>query len=144
GTYNPFPNCPFTGTIKPVYPLSKTRIVPDHIPRPEYAIDGIPREEQKREGEPPRLLALEEQEKMRRACRLGREVLDIAASHVRPGITTDEIDEIVHQATIERNAYPSPLNYRNFPKSVCTSVNEVVCHGIPDQRKLREGDIINI
>ncbi|KAG6897804.1 Methionine aminopeptidase 1 [Termitomyces sp. T32_za158] len=92
---------------------------------------------------------------------LAREVLDLAASHVRPGITTDELDEIVHNATIERNAYPSPLNYRNFPKSVCTyvnlffhghepigavlrSVNEVICHGIPDQRKLREGDIINI
>jgi methionyl aminopeptidase len=91
---------------------------------------------------------------------LGREVLDIAAAAIKPGITTDEIDAIVHQATIERNAYPSPLNYREFPKSVCTyvgpdinhtfshssrsSVNEVVCHGIPDQRKLVEGDIINI
>jgi methionyl aminopeptidase len=98
---------------------------------------------------------------------LAREVLDIAAAAVRPGITTDEIDEIVHQATVERNAYPSPLNYRNFPKSVCTyvarlkksdrssqvltwmlymfsSVNEVICHGIPDKRKLQAGDIINI
>ena len=56
------------------------------------------------------------------AFQLAREVLDIAAAHVRPGITTDEIDEIVHNATIERNAYPSPLNYRNFPKSVCTYV----------------------
>ncbi|CAL1704819.1 unnamed protein product [Somion occarium] len=81
---------------------------------------------------------------MRTACRLAREVLDTAASHIRPGITTDEIDEVVHNATIERNAYPSTLNYRNFPKSVCTSVNEVICHGIPDQRKLQEGDIINI
>jgi len=70
--------------------------------------------------------------------------LDTAASHIRPGITTDELDEIVHNATIERNAYPSPLNYRGFPKSVCTSVNEVICHGIPDKRKLVEGDIINI
>lgn len=81
---------------------------------------------------------------MRTACRLAREVLDIAAAAIRYGITTDAIDEIVHNATIERNAYPSPLNYRNFPKSVCTSVNEVICHGIPDQRKLREGDIVNI
>ena len=87
-------------------------------------------------------------------------MLDIAASHIRPGISTDELDEIVHNATIERNSYPSPLNYRKFPKSVCTyvagsaygifihvfgrSVNEIICHGIPDQRKLREGDIINI
>jgi len=81
---------------------------------------------------------------MRHVSRMGREILDIAASHVRPGITTDEIDEIVHNATIERNAYPSPLNYRNFPKSVCTSINETICHGIPDKRKLQEGDIINI
>jgi len=81
---------------------------------------------------------------MRTVCRLGREVLDIAASHIRVGITTDEIDAVVHQACIERNAYPSPLNYRNFPKSVCTSINEVICHGIPDQTKLQEGDILNI
>ena len=87
--------------------------------------------------------------------------MDIAASHIRPGVTTDEIDEIVHNETIKRNAYPSPLNYRGYPKSVCTyvspqwssfagltvssrSVNECICHGIPDQRKLQEGDIINI
>lgn len=91
--------------------------------------------------------------------KLSREVLDIAASHIRPGITTDELDEIVHNETIQRNAYPSPLGYRSFPKSVCTyvspyinplhslssrSVNEVICHGIPDQRKLKTGDIINI
>ena len=92
---------------------------------------------------------------------MGREVLDLAASHVHPGITTDEIDTIVHQAIIDRNAYPSPLGYRNFPKSVCTyaiylpflrttheskprSVNEVICHGIPDQRNLRDGDIVNL
>lgn len=60
------------------------------------------------------------------------------------GLTTDEIDGIVHQLTIENNAYPSPLNYRNFPKSVCTSVNNVACHGIPDSRPLHDGDIINI
>lgn len=90
------------------------------------------------------MLSLDEQNKLRHVCKLGREVLDIAGSHIRPGITTDEIDEIVHKATIERDAYPSPLNYRQFPKSVCTSVNEVICHGIPDKRKLVEGDIINI
>lgn len=95
-------------------------------------------------GNPPRVLDADEIQKMRTACRLGREVLDLAASHIRPGITTDELDSIVHQATIDRNAYPSPLNYRKFPKSVCTSVNEVICHGIPDQRKLKEGDIINL
>ena len=70
----------------------------------------------------------------RAACRIGREVLDEAARAVRPGVTTDELDRIVHEATVERGAYPSPLNYYSFPKSVCTSVNEVVCHGIPDAR----------
>lgn len=75
---------------------------------------------------------------------MGREILDLAASYVKPGITTDEIDAVVHEATISRGAYPSPLNYRQFPKSVCTSINETICHGIPDKRKLKEGDIINL
>ncbi|KIK08659.1 hypothetical protein K443DRAFT_672191 [Laccaria amethystina LaAM-08-1] len=144
GTYNPFPNYGFTGSVYPAYPLSPTRQVPEHIPRPDYTADGIPKSELRIAGQPPRILSLEEQEKMRTVCRLSREVLDIAASHVRPGITTDEIDEVVHNETIKRNAYPSPLKYRNFPKSVCTSVNEVICHGIPDKRKLRDGDIVNI
>lgn len=144
--YNPFPNYAFTGSVRPMYPLSDRRKVPDHIPRPDYAEDALGRSvsEAKHAGQPPRILSKEEQERMRTVCRLGREILDIAASHVRPEITTDEIDEIVHNATIERNAYPSPLNYRNFPKSVCTSVNETICHGIPDHRKLKEGDIINL
>ncbi|KAJ2528532.1 Methionine aminopeptidase 1, partial [Coemansia sp. RSA 1933] len=81
---------------------------------------------------------------MRHVCRLGREVLDVAARAVCVGATTDDIDRAVHEATIARKAYPSPLNYYLFPKSVCTSVNEVICHGIPDQRKLEDGDIVNI
>ncbi|KAF5315646.1 hypothetical protein D9611_004667 [Ephemerocybe angulata] len=144
GIYNPFPNFQFTGSLHPWYPLSPRRKVPDHISRPEYATTGKPISEIKAQGQPPRILSLEEQEKMRTVCRLGREVLDIAAASIRPGITTDELDEIVHNATIERNAYPSPLNYRGFPKSVCLSVNEVICHGIPDKRPVVEGDIINI
>ncbi|KAF9052606.1 peptidase M24, structural domain-containing protein [Panaeolus papilionaceus] len=144
GTYNPFVNYSFTGTLRPVYPLSSKRVVPAHIPRPEYAQDGVPRNEMKAAGQPPKILTKEEQEKMRTVCKLGREVLDITAAAIRPGVTTDELDEIAHNACIERNGYPSPLNYRNFPKSICTSVNEVICHGIPDKRKLREGDIINL
>ncbi|KAF9012850.1 methionine aminopeptidase [Hymenopellis radicata] len=144
GTYNPFPNFEYTGSMRPVYPLSGKRTVPDHIPRPEYAADGKPLAEDRAFGAPPTILTLEEQEKMRTVSRLGREILDLAASHAKPGITTDEIDEIVHNATIERNAYPSPLNYRNYPKSTCTSINEVICHRIPDKRKLKNGDIINI
>jgi methionyl aminopeptidase len=81
---------------------------------------------------------------IREACRIGREVLDIAGNAVRAGVTCEEIDKIVYDATVERGAYPSPLNYHNFPKSVCTSVNEVICHGIPDHRPLLEGDIVNI
>lgn len=75
---------------------------------------------------------------------VGREVLDIAGNAVEPGVTCDYLDELVHEATIERMAYPSPLNYHNFPKSCCTSVNEVICHGIPDFRPLEDGDIVNI
>ncbi|KAI0928785.1 hypothetical protein AcV5_006240 [Taiwanofungus camphoratus] len=144
GTFNPFVGFNFTGTLRPVYPLSPTRLVPEHIVRPDYAEDGTPISENRKAGQPPRILNAVEIEKMRTVCKLAREVLDIAAAHVRPGITTDEVDEIVHNATIERDAYPSPLNYRGFPKSVCTSINEVICHGIPDKRKLQEGDIVNI
>ena len=61
-----------------------------------------------------------------------------------PGLTTDEIDAVVHRETVARGAYPSPLNYRGFPKSCCTSVDEVICHGIPDSRALRDGEIVNI
>ncbi|KAI0049522.1 methionine aminopeptidase [Auriscalpium vulgare] len=142
--YNPFPNFRYSGDLRPVYPLSSTRPVPEHIPPPDYAKTGIPRSENRRLNESPRVLHPEEIEKMRTVCRLAREVLDIAATLVRPGITTDEIDAVVHQASIDRDSYPAPLNYRHFPKSVCTSINEVICHGIPDQRKLRDGDIINI
>src|SRR5207248_6836197 len=78
------------------------------------------------------------------ACKLGREALDYAHTLVKPGITTDYIDKMVHQFIINKNAYPSPLNYKFFPKSLCTSVNEVICHGIPDDRALVGGDIVNL
>lgn len=79
--------------------------------------------------------------KMRAAGRLARRMLDYACSLVRPGITTEEIDVQVHNAILAAGAYPSPLNYWGFPKSICSSINEVVIHGIPDDRPLREGDI---
>lgn len=91
-----------------------------------------------------KILDDEEEEGMRLACRLGREVLDEAARVCDVGVTTDEIDRIVHEACIERDCYPSPLNYYNFPKSCCTSVNEVICHGIPDMRPLEDGDLCNV
>lgn len=78
----------------------------------------------------------EEIESMRVSCKLGREVLDEAAKAIAVGVTTDEVDRVVHEACIERECYPSPLNYYKFPASCCTSVNEVICHGIPDTRPL--------
>jgi methionyl aminopeptidase len=119
--------------------VSPRRDVPTHIGRPSYADSGIPED-----WDEPRVKSPEVLERMRRAGAVAAEILRLAGEFVRPGITTDEIDEYVHQLHVERNAYPSPLNYNGFPKSVCTSVNEVICHGIPDSRVLLDGDIINL
>ena len=81
---------------------------------------------------------------MRVTGKLAAEILRLAGEAVRPGMTTDELDAYVHQLYIERDCYPSPLNYNGYPKSVCTSVNEVICHGIPDSRPLEDGDIVNL
>jgi methionyl aminopeptidase len=87
----------------------------------------------------------EEQALMRIAGRLTAEVLDMIGEHVRPGVSTDELDRICHEYIVNvQQAVPAPLNYRGFPKSICTSVNHVVCHGIPGERRLRQGDIVNI
>ena len=83
-------------------------------------------------------------EAMRVACRVAGETLIVVGERLRPGMTTREIDEIVHEDTLKRGGYPAPLNYRGFPKSVCTSVNDVVCHGIPGDEVVRAGDIINV
>ena len=82
---------------------------------------------------------------MRVAGRLAAEVLDMIEPHVRAGVTTDELNAVCHEyIVVEQQAIPAPLNYRGFPKSICTSVNHVICHGIPSDRKLKNGDIINI
>ena len=87
----------------------------------------------------------EEQEKMRTAGRLAAEALDMIGDYVRPGVTTEELDAICHRYIIEeQQAVPAPLNYRGYPKSICTSVNHVVCHGIPGERVLKNGDCLNI
>jgi methionyl aminopeptidase len=87
----------------------------------------------------------EEQEKMRVAGRLAADVLDMIGPHVKPGVSTDELDRICHDFIVnEQRAIPAPLNYRGFPKSICTSVNHVVCHGIPSERVLKAGDIVNV
>jgi len=86
-----------------------------------------------------------EQDAMREAGRLTAEVLDMIGPHVQPGITTDELDRICHDYIVDvQRAIPAPLNYRGFPKSICTSVNHVVCHGIPSAKTLRPGDLINV
>jgi methionyl aminopeptidase len=87
----------------------------------------------------------DEQQKMRIAGRLTADVLDMIGQYIRPGITTTELDSICHDFIVDvQQAIPAPLNYRGFPKSICTSVNHVVCHGIPGERKLRAGDIVNV
>lgn len=84
-------------------------------------------------------------DKMRIAGRLAAEVLDMIAEHVKPGMTTEELDQICHQYMVDtQQTVPAPLNYHGFPKSICTSVNHVICHGIPGDKRLKNGDIINI
>lgn len=83
-------------------------------------------------------------EPMRKAGRLAAEVLDMIAEHVKPGVTTDHLNTLCHDMIVSRGAIPAPLNYRGFPKSICTSVNHVVCHGIPGDLRLKEGDIVNV
>jgi len=81
---------------------------------------------------------------MRKSGKLAAQVLDMIGEHVKPGVTTNHINQLCHDYIIEAGATPAPLNYKGFPKSICTSVNHVVCHGIPDDRKLKFGDIVNI
>jgi methionyl aminopeptidase len=119
--------------------LSPPRPVPDHIPRPPYAESGVPVRRPESPVRPPEVV-----ERMRRAGRAAAEVLRTVGAAVAPGVTTDELDALCHEECIKRGGYPSPLNYGGFPKSLCTSVNEVICHGIPDDRALIDGDIVNL
>lgn len=144
-TYNPFATYNFTGELRPTYPLSARREVPDHIQKPDYAKTGRPLGEIKND----RLGKIAQYgpsdiEKLRKVGKLSRQILDTTASHIKPGVTTDELDAILHAECVKHDCYPSPLNYYNFPKSICTSVNEVICHGIPDKYQLQDGDIINL
>ena len=83
--------------------------------------------------------------KMRRACRLAAEVLEMIDEHVRPGVSTDELDRLCHDYIVDvQQAIPAPLNYHGFPKSICTSINHVVCHGIPSEKRLKDGDVVNV
>ena len=143
------PKFAWTGSLRP-HLVSPRRSVPSLTtgwlcPLPDYAATGWPEEEfnsrwqRKLEVKSDAAMA-----KMRAACRLGRHVMDTVARAIEPGVTTDLLDRICHVVTVSNGAYPSPRNYMGFPKSLCTSVNETVCHGIPDARPLLDGDIVNL
>jgi methionyl aminopeptidase len=125
----------------PVAPgtVSARRPVPAHIPRPEYVDRPAPERFTGSEVKDAGTI-----ERMRAAGRLAAQARDLVGAHVAPGITTDELDRIGHEFLCDHGAYPSTLGYRGFPKSLCSSVNEVVCHGIPDSRVVEDGDIVNI
>jgi methionyl aminopeptidase len=115
------------------------RAVPPEIRRPDYVETGTPVRSTESAVKSPEVIA-----RMRAAGEIARDVLAETGAAVAVGITTDELDHVAHEAHVRRGVYPSPLRYRGFPKSVCTSVNEVICHVIPDDRALVEGDIVNL
>ncbi len=119
--------------------ISARRPVPGAIARPEYVDRPAPA---RYTG--PEVKDAETIEKMRIAGRIAAQAMAAAAAAIAPGVTTDEIDRVGHEFLLDHGAYPSTLGYRSFPKSLCTSVNEVICHGIPDSRRLEQGDIVNI
>mmetsp|Transcript_63 Transcript_63/g.181 ORF Transcript_63/g.181 Transcript_63/m.181 type:complete len:438 (+) Transcript_63:115-1428(+) len=149
-TEPPLDKFPYAGSVRPGKQSPQRKVIVSSDVSsdllPDYALDGRPK---KGSNSPllPWVIEVkkpDEIEKMRASGKLAREILDLAGKAVKPGITTDEIDTIVHEAILEAGAYPSPLNYHGFPKSCCTSVNEVICHGIPDDRVLQEGDVVNV
>jgi methionyl aminopeptidase len=118
--------------------LSPTRPVPADIPRPEYVGKKRPRT-----GEPD-VKDADTIARMRVAGRIAAQALREVGRHVVPGVTTDELDRVGHDFLVEHGAYPSTLGYRGYPKSLCTSLNEVICHGIPDDTVIADGDIVNV
>ncbi|KAM3967632.1 methionine aminopeptidase 1D, mitochondrial [Aphomia sociella] len=119
--------------------ITPIRIVPDHIERPNYVLGQTLKIPQT-----PEIKNDDQIKGMRKSCKLASSILAQVERFIQPGVTTDEIDNVVHNLCIEAGAYPSPLLYHGFPKSVCTSVNNVAVHGIPDIRQLQDGDIINV
>ncbi|WP_213454529.1 type I methionyl aminopeptidase [Rhizomonospora bruguierae] len=115
------------------------RTVPPHITRPEYVGRPGPRP-----WRGSHVQSAETIEKMRLAGRLAAQATQLAGEHCKPGVTTDEVDRVVHEFLCDHGAYPSTLGYKNFPKSCCTSLNEVICHGIPDSTVIEDGDIVNV
>jgi methionyl aminopeptidase len=119
--------------------VSARREVPAQIARPEYVGKRGPRRFRGSDVQTPETI-----EKMRHAGKLAAQATVLAGEHCRPGVTTDEIDRVVHEFLCDHGAYPSTLGYKGFPKSCCTSLNEVICHGIPDSTVIEDGDIINV
>jgi len=134
----------FTGALRPAFTHSKMP-PPPGAELTDYALHetGMSASEMARTKDIPELSG-EELATMREACRLGREILDLVGRALKPGVTGDFLDRVVYHACCERKIYPSPLNYSGFPKSVCVSPNEVICHGIPDARPIEDGDIVNL
>lgn len=143
GSGNKFKRChkPSTDRVQPGA-ISPRRPVPAEIERPHYAEHGGTDDRSE-----PMVKDADTLDRMRRTGRAAAEILRQVGDAIAPGVTTDELDELCHRLCIEAGGYPSPLNYGidpPFPKSICTSVNEVICHGIPDSRALRNGDVINL
>ena len=126
------------GNLKPGI-ISPRRPVPAHIDRPEYMYHSGPEVITASDIKTPETI-----EKIRKAGQIAAQALQAVGEAIRPGVTTDELDRIGHDFIISRDADPSCLGYMGFPKSLCTSINEVICHGIPDDRPLEDGDIINV
>lgn len=119
--------------------VSPRRAVPRHIERPEYVDQPAPLPFRGSEVKDAETI-----EKMRIACKLAAQAREEVGRHVIPGVTTDELDRIGHEFLCDHDAYPSTLGYKGFPKSLCSSINEVICHGIPDSTVVQDGDIVNI
>jgi methionyl aminopeptidase len=118
--------------------ISPERPVPASIARPEYVGRRYPRTGEQEVKDAPTI------ERMRVASRIAAQALAEVGGHVAPGVTTDELDRIGHEFLLDHGAYPSTLGYRGYPKSLCTSLNEVICHGIPDDTVIADGDIVNV
>jgi methionyl aminopeptidase len=119
--------------------ISPQLSVPKSITRPEYVGRPAPAKFLGSHVKTPAQI-----EKIRASGKLAARAIELVGTHAKPGVTTDELDKIAHQFLIEHGAYPSTLGYRGYPKSICSSVNEVICHGIPDDTVLEDGDIVNI
>lgn len=125
------------------------RPVPKEIALPPYLGPGYPKSPDQEYflhefSKAIEIKTAEQIEGMRRSCALARETLEMAGKLIKVGVTTEEVDIAVHDFIVSRGAYPSPLGYMGFPKAVCTSINEIICHGIPDSRPLEDGDIVNV